>query len=102
EFSGRAALQGVKAAGPRRRLVGLRGAGRTIPRHGDAVAREGGPIGLVTSGTYSFWLPGGIGMALLEADRVPADGALELRQRGQEVGAEIAKLPFYRGSAGRA
>jgi aminomethyltransferase len=102
EFSGRAALQAVKAAGPRRRLVGLRGAGRTIPRHGDPVVREGAQIGLVTSGTHSFWLRRGIGMALLESGRVPGDGALELRQRGQEAAAEIAKLPFYRGSAGRA
>lgn len=99
DFVGREALARIKESGPARRLVGLRGAGRTIPRHGDEVRDEGGAtVGTVTSGTWSFWLRQGIGMALLERPASSADGPLSLQQRGQVASVERAALPFYRGS----
>jgi aminomethyltransferase len=100
DFVGRSSLRTVKSEGPRRRTVGLRG-DRTIPRHSDEVSCGGEEIGMVTSGTYSFWLRAGIGLALLEAGRIPGDGSVELRQRGESLPLEIVKLPFYRGSAGK-
>ncbi|MGH7912547.1 MAG: glycine cleavage system aminomethyltransferase GcvT [Candidatus Dormibacteraceae bacterium] len=99
EFVGRAALARIKESGSGRRLVGLRGEGRTIPRHGEAVqdgAAKG--IGAVTSGTWSYWLNQGIGLALLERSGVPEAGRVALVQRGQIAPAEITTLPFYRGS----
>lgn len=99
EFVGRGALAGIKEAGPARKLVGVRGEGRTIPRHGDPVVnQEGAAIGEVTSGTWSFWLKEGIGMALLQRPAIPENGRLQLMQRGQRAAAAMAGLPFYRGS----
>jgi glycine cleavage system aminomethyltransferase T len=55
-------------------------------------------IGTVTSGTYSFWLQRGIGMALVEASEGQSGGAVEISGRGGDGRAEIVALPFYRGS----
>lgn len=100
DFQGRPALAAIKEAGAARRLVGVRGEGRTIPRHGETVtARGGATIGSVTSGTWSYWLEAGLGMALVERSSVPEDGLLGIEQRGRPAPAAVARLPFYRGSA---
>jgi aminomethyltransferase len=102
EFVGREALRKIKDEGPRRELVGLGCAERTIPRHGAPVRRDGSEIGVVTSGTYSFWLQRGIGMALVMAAAAPAGSQLGVGTRSGEGAAEVVSLPFYRGSARRA
>ena len=100
DFTGRGALTAIKGLGATRKLVGVRGEGRTIPRHGETVKTANGPsIGEVTSGTWSYLLKQGIGMALLDRSAIPEDGRLEVVQRGQTALAEVAALPFYRGSA---
>ncbi len=100
DFPGRAVLADVKEGGPARKLVGVRGEGRTIPRHGQEVMGAGeAAVGEVTSGTWSYLLGEGIGMALLKRTAIPEDGRLKIVQRGQPVPAEVARLPFYRGSA---
>jgi aminomethyltransferase len=101
EFVGREALQRVRSEGPSRKLIGLRGAGRTIPRHGAAVSCDGSEGGSVTSGTYSFWLERGIGMALVQATMAagwPEGSHLTVDLRGRAGEVEVAGLPFYRGS----
>ena len=98
EFRGRSALETVKAAGPDRVIVGLRGSGRTIPRHGGAVLHEGSAIGEVTSGTFSFWLKAGIGMASVRRENALVGTTVELEGRGAPGAAEVVALPFYRGS----
>jgi aminomethyltransferase len=99
DFVGREELRRVKADGPRRSLVGLAGAERVIPRHGSRVSLAGGDVGVVTSGTYSFWLRRGIAMAMLEAAAAgPVGSQVAVASRGGEGGAEIVALPFYRGS----
>jgi aminomethyltransferase len=100
-FVGRPALEAVKAAGPRRVVVGLECTGRTIPRHDAEVRLAGRGIGAVTSGTYSFWLEKGIGFAWVEAGTVTAGDQVALGLRGGEAPAVVASLPFYRGSVGR-
>ena len=98
DFVGRAALEQIKAEGPQRLIIGLGGAERTIPRHGLEVRQEGRTIGTVTSGTYSFWLQKGIGMALVEAGATQSGGAVEISGRGAGGRADVVALPFYRGS----
>ncbi|HYZ02716.1 MAG TPA: glycine cleavage system aminomethyltransferase GcvT [Candidatus Binatia bacterium] len=101
EFVGREALQRVRSEGPSRKLIGLRGEGRTIPRHGAAVSCDGSDAGSVTSGTYSFWLERGIGMALVQATIAagrPEGSHLTVDLRGRAGDVEVARLPFYRGS----
>jgi aminomethyltransferase len=102
EFVGREALQQVNSEGPRRVLVGLSGEDRTIPRHGASVTHEGRRIGIVTSGTYSFWLRKGIGMASVDAATPPIGAQVGVGARGDEGHAEVVALPFYRGSVRQA
>ena len=98
EFIGKQALAAAKERGPQRRLVGLKCQDRVIPRHGTAVLVEGHPAGRVTSGTYSFWLNQGIAMAFLPPDLANEGRRVEFEIRGQRGGAEVTRLPFYRGS----
>jgi aminomethyltransferase len=98
EFSGRTALARFREAGPDRVLVGIRCVERTIPRHGARVRRAGEDIGEVTSGTHSFFLGAGIGMASVAAGRAPVGTGVEIESRGAMGSAEVVKLPFYRGS----
>jgi aminomethyltransferase len=98
EFVGSAALAEIKARGAERELVGLNGRERTIPRHGAAVSAAGRTIGEVTSGTYSFFLNRGIGMASVARGSAPAGTVVELDSSGRAGTAEVAALPLYRGS----
>jgi aminomethyltransferase len=98
EFVGSEALTRVKESGPARELVGLRSLDRAIPRHGSRVDADGSEIGLVTSGTYSFWLNQGIGLASVTAGAAPIGAQLQFESRGQAGAAEVVQLPFYRGS----
>jgi len=99
DFIGRAALADIKAAGPQRTTVGVRGQGRAIPRHGSPVRSGTAEIGEVTSGTWSFLLEQGIGMARVAAGSVQAGDVVELELRGQAAAADVVKLPFYRAPA---
>ncbi len=99
DFLGREALAAVKAAGPARTTVGVRGQGRAIPRHGTAVRSGGDLIGEVTSGTWSFLLEQGIGMARVGAGHVQPGDTVQLELRGQPAAAEVVRLPFYRAPA---
>jgi aminomethyltransferase len=97
-FMGSEALAAAKAAGPARRMVGLKTTDRSIPRHDSAVQREGKAIGRVTSGTWSFFLNQGVAMASLEAGKGGPGDAVEVDVRGRPGAAEVVALPIYRGS----
>ena len=99
DFVGRDALAKVKQSGPARRLVGLSMKPGDIPRHGTAVMNDGVRIGTVTSGTHSFFLGHPIALALVEGPSLRAGDVVSVDVRGREAPAEVAKLPFYRGSA---
>ncbi len=100
DFVGRAALERVAEEGPGKRLVGLAITGRGIARHGYPVVRDGGPTGVVTSGTQSPTLGRPIAMAYV----APGDGEpgtiLAVEIRGQPVAAEVVPLPFYKRAKG--
>jgi aminomethyltransferase len=99
EFTGRDGLRKVKADGPRRQLLGLKMQPGDIARHG-AVAWAGGRrVGVITSGTHSFFLGYPIALALVEARSLQVGDRAVVEVRGREAPAEIVKLPFYRGSA---
>jgi len=98
EFVGSTALQAIKAAGPTRELIGLNGIDRTIPRHDAAVSAGGRVVGKVTSGTFSFFLNRGIGLASVEKGSVVPGTRAEVDVRGQAGAVEVSALPLYRGS----
>jgi aminomethyltransferase len=98
-FVGSAALARLHEGGPRRTLIGLKTNPGDIPRHGAAVMRDGRRLGVVTSGTHSFFLGHPIALALVEAPSFRVGERVAVEVRGREAPAEVVKLPFYRGSA---
>ena len=93
-FSGRDALVAERAAGPRRRLRGLRAAERAIPRAGMAVSdARGTVVGEMTSGTFSPSLKEGIGLALVDAAVAEGDEVV-VDVRGRQARFTVTKPPF--------
>jgi aminomethyltransferase len=93
-FVGREALARLKSEGPSRRLVGLRVAIGAIPRPGARIQADGGPVGTVTSGTYSPTLKANIAMGYVPVALAEAGQALSVELRGKSSTAEVVSLPF--------
>ena len=92
-FVGKDALVAERTAGPSRLLRGLLAQDRSIPRPGMQVRRDGAPVGVVTSGTFSPTLKVGIALALL--DPALGDGdPVEVDVRGRAAAFVVAKPPF--------
>jgi len=97
-FDGRDALVAERAAGPKRRLRGLRATGRGIPRSHMAVSSlTGEVVGEVTSGTFSPTLQIGIALALLDSS-VSIDDEVVVDVRGRPVAFVVIKPPFVEAS----
>jgi aminomethyltransferase len=93
EFWGRDALIAEKAAGPARRLRGLRATGRGVPRPGMTVLVEGVGVGVTTSGTFSPTLKAGIALALLDPQLAPG-AEVDVDVRGRTLPCVVTKPPF--------
>jgi aminomethyltransferase len=102
DFVGRAALEKIAEAPPRRVLTGLAGGSRRVPRQGYDVLWDGRPCGTVTSGAPSPTLGQPIAMAYLDpgaarqAEEDGAAGRLAVDIRGSAEPATVVPLPFYR------
>lgn len=96
DFVGRAALAARAEAGPRRRLVGLVGRGRRVPRQGYAVMREDRVVGTITSGAPSPTVGRPIAMAYIDTGADTASGALAVDVRGRPEPVDPTELPFYK------
>jgi len=95
-FWGREALLAERAAGPARRLWGLRATGRGVPRPGMPVLGPAGEAaGRTTSGTFSPTLRTGIALALLDtaAGVQPAD-EVTVDVRGRPLPCTVVQPPF--------
>lgn len=92
-FWGRDALLRERADRPRRLLRGLLSEARGIPRPGMAVSRDGEPVGVVTSGTFSPTRRQGVALALLDASVSDGD-AVAVDVRGRAEPFVVAKPPF--------
>jgi aminomethyltransferase len=92
-FIGRAALEGVKAQGSSRKLVGLLLEDRGVLRSHQKVVVPGVGEGETTSGTFSPTLERSIAFA-----RVPAGTAQQVQVdvRGKLLNARVVKPPFVR------
>lgn len=94
-FWGKDALVAEKAAGPARVLRGIKALDRGVLRPGQTVQRDGEPIGVTTSGTFSPSLKVGIALALLDSDAGIAPGdAVEVDVRGRALRCEVVAPPF--------
>jgi aminomethyltransferase len=93
DFIGKAALEAQRAAGLKRKLVGLLLLERGVLRSHQKVFAGGAGEGEMTSGTFSPTLERSIGFA-----RVPAGAPaqVEVDIRGKRLPARIVKPPFVR------
>ncbi len=96
EFKGRAALLAEKAAGPRRRSMGLVALERGIPRaHMQVLSVDGQVIGEVTSGTFSPTRKEGIALALISTDAGVVEGSeVIVDVRGRPSRFAVTSPPF--------
>jgi aminomethyltransferase len=95
-FTGEAALRGQKQRGITRRRVGFQVEGRGIPRHGYPVYCDGREADLVRSGTMSPSLRVGVGTAYIPAALAKPGTKLEIECRGERMGAEVVRMPFWK------
>jgi aminomethyltransferase len=95
DFVGREAIVRQKEAGVPRRLVGLRLVARGFPRPGYAILSDGGPVGVVTSGTVSPSLGFGVAMGYVPSEISSAGTELSVEIRGKRVAAVVQRPPFY-------
>jgi aminomethyltransferase len=94
-FIGQGALEPLRT-NPARRLVAFQMDEPGVPRHGQAVHRDGAPAGEVTSGTKSPTLDSFIGLAYVSGPAAPPGTALAIEMRGKRLRAHVVAKPFYR------
>ncbi|NKR39937.1 glycine cleavage system aminomethyltransferase GcvT [Rhodococcus hoagii] len=95
QFWGRDALTAEKAAGPARRMWGIKALDRGVLRQGQTVSKDGASIGETTSGTFSPTLKVGIALALLDtASGVAAGDEISVDVRGRSLRCEVVTPPF--------
>jgi aminomethyltransferase len=95
DFIGREALEKIRAAGVRRRLVGIEMVDRAVARHGYPVLKGGRAVGVVTSGSYGPSVDKYIGIAYVETALAAVGTALDVEIRGQGKAAQVVRTPFY-------
>ncbi|MFW6195457.1 MAG: glycine cleavage system aminomethyltransferase GcvT, partial [Chloroflexota bacterium] len=88
-------LRSIRERGTPRVIVGFKMIGRGIPRHGQAIFKDGKEVGVVTSGTHSPTLDANIGMGYVDRGLSEAGTRLEIDVRGRTVEAQVEPLPFY-------
>ncbi len=94
-FPGAEVILPQLAAGPKRKRVGIRFAGRAAARAGAIVTdTDGTPIGAVTSGAFSPTLGVAVAMAYVEAARTAAGTSVHALVRDKPLAGEIVGLPF--------
>ncbi|MGI5843592.1 MAG: glycine cleavage system aminomethyltransferase GcvT [Candidatus Xenobium sp.] len=101
DFLGKAALSRQKEKGARTTIVGLEMLGRGIPRQGYPVEGPEGPVGVVTSGTFSPSLSKGIALARVDIGCRAEGTELSVIVRGRSEPARVVRPPFVRGSVRR-
>lgn len=85
----------IKAAGPKKKLVGFEMIDRGIPRqHYPILNAAGEVIGEVTSGTQSPNLSKGIGMGYVETSQSAVGSEIFISIRDKSLKAQIVKMPF--------
>ena len=95
DFLGRAAIEAVRAAGVRRRLVGLEMVDRAVARHGYVIRHGGKAVGEVTSGSYAPTVERYIAVGYVPTALAAVGTELEVEVRGRGQRARVAKTPFH-------
>lgn len=95
DFKGRAALEAIKEAGNKRKLVGLQMIDRGIPRQGYPIAKDGVEVGFVTTGSFSPTLETNIGLGYVPASLAEVGTEVDVVIRGKALKAQVVPAPFY-------
>lgn len=95
DFIGREAVEKVKAAGPKRKLVGFEMVDRAVARHGYKIMKEGREIGVVTSGSYGPSVDKYIGVGYVETAHSGVGSEIQVEVRGALQAARVVPTPFY-------
>ncbi len=96
DFTGRAALEDERAAGPGRRLRGVVAEGRQPLRAGSELRSGDAEVGVLTSGNFSPMRERGIGLGFVEADAQLLDGdPITVVQRGRDLRAMLVRPPLW-------
>lgn len=93
-FVGRVALEAIRDAGVSRKLAGLVADAPGIPRAGQAVLRDGAPVGELTSGNFSPTLGKGIALGYVVPDAAESGLGLEVDVRGRRLPVTVTAPPF--------
>jgi aminomethyltransferase len=93
-FTGSEALAALKQEGSERKLVGLTFEPGAVPRAECPVNRNGSPVGVVASGTFSPTLRHPIATAFVEQDSADVGTELTVAIRSTEAPAQVVSLPF--------
>jgi aminomethyltransferase len=99
EFIGRAALEEIRAAKLKRKLVGFEMLDKGVPRQHYAIVRDGKTVGEVTSGALSPTLGKSIGLAYIDVPHHKRGTEIEIQIRKRHVPAKVVKTPFYKAGA---
>lgn len=94
-FVGSQALAQLRNAPNQQQRIGLKLAGKRVPREGYRVLDQGREVGEVTSGTFSPTLQQPIAMAYVESGKGDVGRELEVDIRGRNQTALVCALPFY-------
>lgn len=93
-FNGAAALEGIRAAGINKKLIGLVLEGRGILRHDQTLLDDDGNQGVITSGGYSPSTEKAIAMAVV--DKGMNAESVQVQIRNKSLPCRVVKLPFVR------
>lgn len=94
DFTGKQALENIRAAGVNRKLVGLLAGEGRIPRQGHQVFLDHTPVGEVTSGNFSPTLGAGIALAFVPGELSEVGTSLQIDVRGKRLDVKVVKPPF--------
>jgi len=95
EFIGKEALMQQKAAGLKRRIIGIELEGSAVPRHGYPVEVDGKVIGEVTTGYKSISTGKSVAMAMVEKPYDKLGTEVEIRIRKKTFPGKVVKKRFY-------
>lgn len=96
DFIGHDAIAQSKAAGLKRKLVGIEMLERGVGRGGYAIYSGDQQIGALTSGAPSPTLNKNIGMGYVETAYSAPGQIVQIDIRGRRTAAQIVALPFYK------
>jgi len=95
EFIGKEALAAQKAAGVKRRIVGIELDGNAVPRHGYAVEVDGQKVGEITTGYKSISTGKSVAMAMIDKPYDKLGTRVEVRIRKKTFPGTVVKKRFY-------